>query len=63
MSRGPVTFKQSDLTRAIKAFLAAGLEVARAEIFKDGRIIIVPGEPTTIAVAGAPDRNEWDDET
>jgi hypothetical protein len=30
----------------MKAVLAVGLEVARIEIDKDGRIIVLPGEPT-----------------
>jgi hypothetical protein len=32
MSKGPLTFKQTDLLRAIKTFQKAGLPVARAEI-------------------------------
>lgn len=32
MSRGPVTFRQADLTRALRAARAAGLEVAGYEI-------------------------------
>ncbi len=44
MSRSPSTFRQADLTRAIKAARNAGVEVARAEIAKDGKIIIVIGE-------------------
>jgi hypothetical protein len=34
--RQPLTFRQSDLTRAVKGMRAAGVEVARAEIGKDG---------------------------
>jgi hypothetical protein len=44
MSRSPSTFRQTDLTRAIKAARNTGVEVARAEIAKDGKIIIVIGE-------------------
>ncbi len=44
MSRSPSTFRQTDLTRAIKAARNAGVEVARAEIAKDGKIIIIIGE-------------------
>lgn len=40
MARGPSTFKQRDLTRAIKAAVAAGLEVERAWIEVDGRIML-----------------------
>jgi hypothetical protein len=43
MSRGPYSFKQRDMTRAVKAVVAAGLAVARVEVDKDGKIVIVPG--------------------
>jgi hypothetical protein len=41
--RRPSAFKKSDVTRATKAILAAGLDIARVEIAKDGAIIVVPG--------------------
>ena len=41
MSRAPSTFRQSDVTRAVRATVLAGVEVARVEIDKDGRIVIV----------------------
>jgi hypothetical protein len=44
MSRSTSTFRQSDLTRAIRGARNAGIDVARAEIAKDGKIIIVVGE-------------------
>ena len=55
MSRGPLTFKQSDLTRDIKAALAAGLTVERAWVETDGKIVLgfkteggaVPTPPNT----------------
>jgi hypothetical protein len=42
MSYARVSFRQRDLTRAIKAVEAAGLSIARAEVDKDGKIVIVP---------------------
>jgi hypothetical protein len=45
MSRGRWTFKQQDATRAVRAAVAAGLEVQRIEIERDGRIIVVTGKP------------------
>ena len=44
MSRGPATFRQRDLTAAVKAMRAAGCEVARVEIGKDGKIVVVTGK-------------------
>jgi hypothetical protein len=46
LSRRPCPFRETDLKRALKGALAAGMEIARIEIDKDGRIIVVPGEPT-----------------
>jgi hypothetical protein len=43
--RRPCLFKERDVTRATKAVLAAGLEIARVEIAKDGGIVVVPGKP------------------
>ena len=44
MSRSTSTFRQSDLTRAIRGVRNAGVDVARAEIARDGKIVIVVGE-------------------
>jgi hypothetical protein len=49
MSRGQQTFKQNDLTKAIKATVKAGIAVGRVEIDKDGRIVIVPARPEDAA--------------
>ena len=43
MARAPSTFRQQDVTRAIRAAIAAGVDIARIEVAKDGRIIIVTG--------------------
>jgi hypothetical protein len=58
MARAPSTFRQQDVTRAVKAVVAAGVDIARVEIDKAGKIVIV--------TAGAPEvtdreeANEWD---
>jgi len=49
MSRGPTTFRQSDLTRASRGARNAGVQVSRAEIGKDGKIIIVVGEASNVS--------------
>jgi hypothetical protein len=53
--RGPVTFKQRDVTRAINATKAADLSVARVEVDKDDKIVIVPGQPELAAPQNAYD--------
>jgi hypothetical protein len=39
MPRGDQTFRQTDVVRAIKAARAAGEEIARIEIDRDGKIV------------------------
>jgi len=41
MARAPATFRQQDVTRAFRAAQAAGVKVARVEIDRDGKIVIV----------------------
>jgi hypothetical protein len=41
MPRASATFKQADVVRAVKAVRAAGLEVERTEIGRDGRIVLI----------------------
>jgi hypothetical protein len=41
----PCTFKQQDVTRALRAADAAGRPVRRVEIDRDGKIILVMIEP------------------
>lgn len=58
MGHGPCTFKKRDVEMAVRAARDAGVEVARVEIDKDGKIVIVVGQPGTIAPDGV---NEWDE--
>jgi hypothetical protein len=59
MPRAPSTFRQQDVTRAVKAVAAAGVHIARIEIDKAGKIAII-----TTDVADRPrestEANEWD---
>lgn len=57
--RRPCLFKKRDVTRATKAVRAAGLEIARVEINKDGVIVVVPGKPEETASSEAAP-NEWE---
>ena len=59
MARAPSTFRQQDVTRAVKAVTAAGVHIARIEIDRAGKIVIIvaeghaqPDERTEV--------NEWD---
>lgn len=57
MSRGAHTFRQGDVTKALKGAANAGVKVQRVEIDRQGKIVIFPGEPSPSAKTG----NEWDD--
>jgi hypothetical protein len=52
-------FKRTDVTRAARAVLDAGLNVARIEINKDGVIVVVPSKPEELASSEAAS-SEWD---
>jgi hypothetical protein len=60
MSRGPTTFRQRDVSAAIKAAISAGCTVARVEVGRDGKVILILAtceKPSTEPGAA----NEWDD--
>jgi hypothetical protein len=59
MGHGRCTFREVDLTRALRAAKKAGADVARAEVARDGKIVLVlknDGEARSIN-----ERNEWDE--
>jgi hypothetical protein len=56
MGRGSSLFRVRDVTRAVRGLTKAGVGVARVEIEKDGRIIVVAGKPTAEET-----KNEWDE--
>jgi hypothetical protein len=45
MTRGPLSFKETDLLRALKTAIKAGLHVAGFEITKAGSIVVHAGKP------------------
>jgi hypothetical protein len=58
MGHGRCTFREVDLIRALRAARKAGVDVARAEVERDGKIVLVlkkDGEPLPNR-----ERNEWD---
>ena len=59
MSRGAQAFRQGDVTRALKAAERAGLKVQRAEMRRDGSIVLDFDRPPL--APGDPNINEWDE--
>ena len=59
MARAPSTFRQQDVTRAVKAVSAAGVHIARIEIDKSGKIVIITADPTE-QPGEHMEANEWD---
>ena len=61
MSRGPLPFRQTDVARAIKGAVAAGLTVQRVEVDKAGKIVVVVGSPAETVPLTTP-RNDFGDD-
>jgi hypothetical protein len=59
MGRGSSPFRQQDVTRALRATRAAGIEVERIEIEKD-KIIVVAEKKAKVPSDDRDKRNEWD---
>jgi hypothetical protein len=59
MTRRPSAFRQSDLTRAVRAVVAAGLRVAGVKVSAQGDIEVVTGDER-VHDSPAPEGNEWD---
>lgn len=58
MSKGRHSFRRADVTRAIKAVMAAGAEVDRAEIDPStGKIVVIISKS---GASPAQTANEWD---
>jgi hypothetical protein len=55
MTRRPSTFRQSDLTRAIKALKAAGEQIVGVQFDSSGKPIIITGKGDTATP------NPWDE--
>jgi hypothetical protein len=55
MARAPSKFRQGDVTRAVKAVVAAGVEVREVTVDVDGKIRVIAGSPSSVI-----DGNPWD---
>jgi hypothetical protein len=60
MGRGPSSFREIDVRRAIKAARAAGIEVERIDVKKGGGFSIIPGKSGE-QIDAATETNPWDD--
>jgi len=58
MKRQPRPFKQTDVARAVRAVLAAGIDIEKIEVEPDKITIIASRHDEQTATAG---KNEWDD--
>jgi hypothetical protein len=61
MSRGPLPFRQTDVSRAVRGAVAAGLTVQRVEVDKAGKIVVVVGSPAETVPLTTP-RNDFGDD-
>jgi hypothetical protein len=59
MPRRPSTFTASDVTRAVKATVKAGLIVDRVEVQTDGTILVHTGEKGTDANGNVSEFEKW----
>ncbi len=59
MARGPSTFRKQDVTRAVKATVAAGVRVSKVKITRGGDIEIEALDER-LPAASAAVQNEWD---
>jgi hypothetical protein len=57
MPRHPSTFRQRDMTRAVRAVVAAGVDVKRVEVDRSGKIVVITNDDDGVA---QPIPNEWD---
>jgi hypothetical protein len=48
MARAHSTFKQGDITRAVKGAFAAGAQSVRVEVGVNGQIIVIAGKFATL---------------
>jgi hypothetical protein len=55
--RRPSAFKKTDVTRAVKAVIAAGVAPVRVEVGKDGKITVIAD--TESYADGGGDLDQW----
>jgi hypothetical protein len=61
-TRAPSNFRQRDVTRAVKAVAAAGVDIARVEVDRIGTIRIIAANASKASRQPAGDAgNPWDE--
>jgi hypothetical protein len=60
MSRGARTFRERDVTSAVRAVMRTGAQIGRVEIDKAGKIVVHVGMPAPAVAESTEGRNEWD---
>jgi hypothetical protein len=63
VSRGKYKFKQSDMTRALRATKAAGIGISKIEIEPDGKMVIVLSDAKAEMMDDDCSGNPWDNVT
>jgi hypothetical protein len=59
VGRGRQSFRERDVTRAVKAVTKAGVPVARVMIDKGGNIVVIAGEPAVTENNTANELDKW----
>jgi hypothetical protein len=59
-NRRPCVFRQRDVTKAVRAVAAAGVQIDRVEVDKTGKIVIVTRNVLGDSSNNSP-ANEWDE--
>jgi hypothetical protein len=57
MARSPCTFRQRDAEALVRAVRKGGCEVARVEVDRDGKIVVITG----MSSAADASQNPWDE--
>jgi hypothetical protein len=59
--RRPSAFRQGDVTKTVKAVVAAGLRVVGVKVGADGKIEVVTVNEENKTAENPPTTNEWDE--